>query len=61
MAELRRESKRVGTDELNEWSVLGDHVFTAAYVEVSGGSRSKARRRMFNLLRALPDGALKDG
>lgn len=73
LAELRKEAKRVGCvetqwgfarDGMSDWS---DVPFVCVYVgstqslEVSGASRMDARRRMLRLLRALPDGALKEG
>ena len=65
LAELRREAERVGLvgESVSEspapicqgWGIgFGDY---AAF----GKTRMGARRRMLNLLRALPDGALKEG
>jgi hypothetical protein len=62
LAELRKESERVHVDaELCEYRVNDVHCMRLSYVEVSSNSRNKSRRRMLKLLRALPDGALKEG
>lgn len=71
LAELRREAKRVGCTEGPDGPVhegcidwidvpfclvqVGDGT-----IEATGGSRMGARRRMLRLLRALPDGAMKE-
>jgi len=63
LAELRKEAERVGAGtNIHEHSVHGlQSWFRVAYIEVTAGSRNGARRRMLKLLRALPDGALKEG
>jgi hypothetical protein len=61
LAELRKEAERVGDDALDEYAFSGTHTFVAGYLKVTSNSRNKSRRRMLKLLRALPDGALKEG
>lgn len=72
LAELRREAKRVGLvdgrarfyDGMTE--IMGRPFVDIGSTDsvdmrVFGDSRMNARRRMLKLLRALPDGALKEG
>lgn len=66
LAELRREAKRVGAGELIVYEQKHDmpdlrwHACTGV-VDVCGDSESYVRRTLHMILRALPDGALKEG
>jgi hypothetical protein len=64
LAELRREAERVGAGEVYECVYMAVErmgTVSAGWLEMNGKSKMDARRRMLRLLRALPDGALKEG
>jgi len=63
LADLRREAKRVGLSASDTGEVKcegGVQMFVfAENIEVRATGRQPARQRMLQLLRALPDGAMK--
>lgn len=63
LAELRREAKRVLGDGCEPYDQHGSCAIWdgSRQLLTLHGARMKSRRRMLKLLRALPDGALKEG
>lgn len=65
LSTLRREAKRVGAGSVLVWHRNREFDLRwracAGVIEVLGDSERDARRVLHMILRALPDGALKEG
>jgi hypothetical protein len=65
LAELRKEAKRVGAGTVMVWHAKREFTLRwhahAGVIAICGDTERDARRVLHKILRALPDGAMKEG